>query len=93
MKLEILGTGCPKCKKLMELVTETVKETGVTAEISKVDKINDIMNYGIMTTPALAIDGKVVMAGRVPSKDELKKWIGGDTPKSGGCNCDGSCCC
>jgi small redox-active disulfide protein 2 len=93
MKLEILGTGCPKCKKLMELVTEAVKEMGITAEISKVDKINDIMNYGIMTTPALAIDGKVVMAGRVPSKDELKKWLGGDTPRSGGCNCGGSCSC
>ena len=75
MKLEILGTGCPKCKKLVELVTETVGETGAVAEISKVDKINDIMNYGVMMTPALAIDGKVVVAGRIPSKDEIKKWL------------------
>ena len=76
MKLEILGTGCPKCKKLTELVTEAVKELGVTAEISKVEKIDDIMNYGVMTTPALAVDGKVVVAGRIPSKDDIKKWIG-----------------
>lgn len=75
MKLEILGTGCPKCKKLMELTQEAVKETGVSVEIGKVDKINDIMNYGVMITPALVVDGKVVVAGRIPSKDEIKKWI------------------
>ncbi len=76
MKLEILGIGCPKCKKLMELVAETVNETDTAAEIVKVDKINDIMNYGVMMTPALAIDGKVVVAGRIPTKDEIRKWIG-----------------
>ncbi len=75
MKLEILGTGCPKCKKLTELAVEAVKELGITAEIGKVDKINDIINYGVMITPALSIDGKVVVAGKIPSKDEIKKWI------------------
>ena len=76
MKLEILGTGCPKCKKLTELTTEAVKELGITAEISKVEKIDDIMNYGVMVTPALVVDGKVVAAGRIPSQAELKRWIG-----------------
>lgn len=76
MKLEILGTGCPKCKKLMALVTETTAALGITAEIVKVDQINDIMSYGVMITPALVVDGTVVVAGRIPSKDELKKWIG-----------------
>lgn len=76
MKLEILGTGCPKCKKLTELTSAAAKELGITAEISKVEKINDIMNYGVMVTPALAIDGKVVVAGRVPSKEEIKQWLG-----------------
>lgn len=76
MKLEILGTGCPKCKKLTELTTEAVKELGITAEISKVEKIDDIMNYGVMVTPALVVDGKVVAAGRIPSQEELKRWIG-----------------
>jgi len=75
MKIEILGTGCPKCKKLMELTVEAVNETGVNAEIKKVDQINDIMNYGVMITPALAIDGKVVVAGKIPSKEEIKSWI------------------
>ncbi|OGS38629.1 MAG: glutaredoxin [Elusimicrobia bacterium RIFOXYD2_FULL_34_30] len=78
MKIEILGTGCPKCKKLMELVEETVKDTDVSAEISKVDKISDIMNYGVMITPALVIDGVVKVAGRIPSKEEMKNWIEGN---------------
>lgn len=75
MKIEILGTGCPKCKKLMELTIEAVNETGVNAEIKKVDQINDIINYGVMITPALAVDGKVLVAGKIPSKEEIKNWI------------------
>lgn len=75
MRLEILGTGCPKCKKLTELVAEVVREANLTAEVRKVEKINEIMQYGVMVTPALAVDGKVVMAGRLPSKDELKKYL------------------
>jgi len=75
MKIEVLGMGCPKCKKLTELTTEAVNELGVSPEISKVDQINDIMNYGVMITPALAIDGKVVVAGKIPSKEEIKNLI------------------
>ncbi|MBN1384128.1 MAG: TM0996/MTH895 family glutaredoxin-like protein [Elusimicrobia bacterium] len=75
MKIEILGTGCPKCKKLMELTEKAVKDTGVSAEISKVDKISDIMSYGVMVTPALAVDGEVKAAGRIPSEEEIKKWL------------------
>lgn len=76
MKLEILGTGCPKCRKLTELTAEAVRELGITAEISKVEKINDIMNYGVMVTPALVVDGKVRVAGRIPSRDEIKRLLG-----------------
>jgi small redox-active disulfide protein 2 len=75
MKIEILGTGCPKCKKLTQLVTEVVKETGVEAEIQKVEKIDEIMSYGVMTTPALVVDGKVVVAGRLPTRDEVKRFL------------------
>jgi small redox-active disulfide protein 2 len=92
MKLEILGTGCPKCKRLSELVTETVKELGMSAEISKVEKLADIANYGVMITPALAINGTVVLAGYIPTKDELKKLLSGGAPKKGGCGCGGGCC-
>lgn len=75
MKIEILGTGCPKCKKLTELANEVVIELGISAEIIKVDKISDIMNYGVMMTPALAINGEVKVTGRIPSKEEIKKWM------------------
>ncbi len=75
MKIEILGTGCPKCKKLTELAQEAATELGLSFEIVKVGQIKDIMNYGVMITPALAIDGKVAVAGRVPAKEEIKKWL------------------
>jgi small redox-active disulfide protein 2 len=75
MKIEILGTGCAKCKKLMEITKETVAELGINAEIVKVDKIDEIMNYGVMMTPAIAIDEEIKAAGRIPLKDEIKKWI------------------
>lgn len=75
MKIEILGTGCPKCKKLFEVTTEAVKELGIQAEIVKVEKIQDIMNYGVMITPALVIDGKVQAVGKVPDKTEITTII------------------
>ena len=85
MKIEILGTGCPKCKTLTEIVTEAVNELGVNAKVEKVTNIDDIMNYGVMTTPALAIDGEVKSQGNIPAKDEIKKWI----RKEPGCSCCG----
>lgn len=75
MKIEILGPGCPKCIKTMENVKEAVKRSGIQAEVVKVTKINDIMNYGVMVTPALVIDGNVKVAGRIPTTDEIQKWI------------------
>ena len=75
MKIEILGTGCPKCKKLNELVEEAINELGVSAEIIKVTDINKIIDYGVMVTPALVIDGDVKIAGKIPSKQEIIKWI------------------
>lgn len=75
MKIEILGMGCPKCKKLYENAQVAVKESGVQAEVVKVEDIQKIMDYALMTTPAIAIDGEVKAAGRVPAPDEIKKWI------------------
>jgi len=75
VKIEILGTGCPKCKKLAELTEEAVNELGVSAEIIKVTDINKIIDYGVMVTPALVIDGDVKVAGKIPSKEEIAKWI------------------
>ena len=75
MKIEILGTGCPKCAKTIENAKEAVSIAGIEAEIIKVTQINDIMNYGVMVAPALAIDGNVKVSGRVPEVDEIKNWI------------------
>jgi small redox-active disulfide protein 2 len=75
MKIEILGTGCPKCVKLLENTKKAVEETGIQAEVVKVSEIMDIINYGVMTTPAMVIDGKVRVAGRVPAVDEIKKML------------------
>ena len=75
MKIEILGVGCPKCKKLNELVEEVINELGVSAEIIKVTDINKIIDYGVMITPALVIDGEVKMAGKILSKKEITEWI------------------
>ena len=75
MKIEILGAGCPKCKKLTELTEEAVNELGVSAEIIKVTDINKIIDYGVMVTPALVIDGDVKVTGKIPEKKEIKRWI------------------
>jgi small redox-active disulfide protein 2 len=75
MLLEILGTGCPKCVKLEELTRKAASELGIEAEIIKVKDINQIMNYGVMMTPALVVDGVVKVVGKVPSLEDIKKFI------------------
>ena len=75
MKIEILGVGCPKCKLLTANAEAAIKELNITADISKITDITKITEYGVMMTPALAIDGIVVSAGKVLSKDEIKKII------------------
>lgn len=75
MKIEILGVGCPKCEKTTENAKVAVKELGISAEIVKVTDLTEIMNYGVMITPALAIDGEVVIAGKVPGAEKVKELI------------------
>jgi len=75
MKIEILGTGCAKCKKTFEVVEKAVKEAGIEAEITKVEDINSVMDYGVMVTPAVVVDGDVKIAGKIPSVDDVKEWI------------------
>lgn len=74
-KIEILGVGCPKCKQLTANAEAALKELSITAEISKVTDIDKITEYGVMMTPALAVDGTVVSSGKVLSKDEIKKML------------------
>ncbi|MFZ5950114.1 MAG: thioredoxin family protein [Candidatus Rifleibacteriota bacterium] len=75
MKIQILGTGCPSCTKLAENAKQAVKEAGIDAEIEKVTDINQITAFGVMMTPALAVDGTVRIVGKVASPEEIKKVL------------------
>ncbi len=75
MEIKVLGTGCPKCKTLEKEVINSLADLDIAADVSKVEDIVKIMEYGIMHTPALVIDEKVVLSGRIPSKDELKSLL------------------
>ena len=75
MEIKILGTGCSKCKTLEKATKEAVKELGIDANIEKEEDIMKIMEYGVMHTPALVIDGKVVVSGRLPNEKDLKSLL------------------
>lgn len=75
MEIKILGTGCANCKSLEKATREAVEELGIDASVSKEEDIMKIMEYGIMRTPGLVIDEKVVLSGRLPSREELKRFL------------------
>ncbi|MCK5842635.1 MAG: TM0996/MTH895 family glutaredoxin-like protein [Candidatus Sabulitectum sp.] len=72
MKIQVLGTGCPKCKKTAEVAESAAVEMGIEYELEKVTDLNQIMSFGVMMTPALVVDGVVRVAGKVPSPDNMK---------------------
>lgn len=74
-KLQILGTGCPKCQKLAAQTEAAAQAAGITYELEKVTDINAIMDFGVMMTPALAVDGEVKIVGKVPSVAEIQKLL------------------
>lgn len=75
MILEVLGTGCPKCKLLHEAVVKAVAESGVQAEVRKVEDIAAILEHGVMSTPALVKDGKLLVSGKIPTPKEIIAWL------------------
>ena len=75
MKIEILGTGCPKCKMLEANTQKALDETGKKAKLVKVTEIDKIVEYGVMSTPAIVIDGEVKSYGKVADVEEIKKWL------------------
>ncbi len=77
MKIQILGTGCAKCKKLAETAETAAKELGLDYELVKVTEIGDILDFGVMATPGLAIDGKVLSAGKVPTVEQVRALLQG----------------
>lgn len=75
MRIEILGSGCAKCNKTKGIVEKAVLQSGVDAEVIKVEDFDKIVSYGVMITPAVVVDGEVKVAGKVPSLDDVVKWI------------------
>ncbi|MGD8719945.1 MAG: thioredoxin family protein [Candidatus Zixiibacteriota bacterium] len=74
-RIQVLGTGCPKCTKLAENAAGAARELGLDCEVEKVEDIEAIMSFNVMMTPALVIDGEVKAVGKVPSKDEIKEML------------------
>jgi small redox-active disulfide protein 2 len=73
--IKVLGTGCANCKNTQKLIEEMAKEKGVEIKLEKVDQLQDIMSWGVMSTPGVVVDGKVVHAGGVPSRDKIAGWL------------------
>ncbi len=75
MEIKILGPGCPNCKTLYRTTLEVVEKNGLSATVTKVEDIMEILKYGVMSTPAMVVDGNVLVKGRVPSADEIEKLL------------------
>ena len=76
MEIKVLGSGCAKCKTTYEMIEKIVKDNQLDATLSKVEDIVELLNYGIMTTPAIVVDGEVKLKGHVPTESEIKKILG-----------------
>jgi small redox-active disulfide protein 2 len=81
MKIEVLGMGCPKCRRLVQEVKKVLTELKIEAEVLKVADLDKISSYGILVTPGLVINGKVYSSGRIPEMTNLRKWIEGEVKK------------
>ncbi|MFZ3083067.1 thioredoxin family protein [Rhodoferax ferrireducens] len=75
MDIKVLGTGCANCKATIALIDQIAQAKGVTVKLEKVEELRDIMAYGVMSTPGVVIDGKVVHAGGIPSRDKIEHWL------------------
>jgi len=75
--IKVLGTGCANCKTTLKLIEDMAAAKGVAVQLEKVEEIKDIMGYGVMSTPGVVINGKVVHAGGVPGRDKIEQWLGG----------------
>jgi len=75
MDIKVLGTGCSNCKNTMALISQVAQAQGVAVTLEKVEDLQAIMGYGVMSTPGVVIDGKVVHAGGVPSRDKVTQWL------------------
>lgn len=75
LNIKVLGTGCANCKTTVKLIEDAARTKGVTIELDKVEEIKDIMSYGVMSTPGVVLNGKVVHSGGIPSRDKIDQWL------------------
>jgi small redox-active disulfide protein 2 len=75
MEVKVLGTGCANCKATVALIEQVAQAKGVSVQVQKVEELRDIMSFGVMSTPGVVIDGKVVHAGGIPSRDKIEQWL------------------
>jgi small redox-active disulfide protein 2 len=75
MEIKVLGPGCPRCQQTEKNVKDALAEAGVDAKVDKVTNVLEIARYGVFGTPAVVVDGQVKSVGKIPTKDEIKKWI------------------
>jgi small redox-active disulfide protein 2 len=73
--IKVLGTGCANCKTTMKLIEDAAREKGVEIQLEKVEQLQDIIAYGVMSTPGVVVDGKVVHAGGIPGRDKIEQWL------------------
>ncbi len=97
MEIKVLGTGCANCKTTLKLIEEVAAEKGVPVQLDKIEDIQAIMGYGVMTTPGVVIDGKLVHAGGVPTRERIAGWLAGalsaaQAAPAGNCCSGGKCC-
>ena len=90
MDIKVLGTGCANCKNTLKLIEEVALEKSIAVQLEKVEDIQSIMSYGVLSTPGVVIDGKVVHAGGVPSRDKVAGWLAAPAVSSGS-GCCGGC--
>jgi len=74
-EIKVLGTGCAKCKNTIALIQQVAEAAGVAVDIQEIEELRDITNYGVMSTPAVVLDGKVVHTGGIPSRDKIEQWL------------------
>jgi len=94
MKIQVLGSGCPTCKKLFELTSNAVEELKIDTKVEYITDIQKIVELGVMSSPVLVIDGKVAIAGSVPSIEKIKEAVSGSKPQNdscSNCSCGGKC--
>ena len=87
-EIKILGMGCPKCKATLQVIEEVAKANEFSGTIEKIEDIASIISYGVMSTPAVVIDGNIAFVGGIPTKEQVESWF----KKDNACSCTGCCC-